>query len=497
MDEQLTLAIDRLGAQGDGIAALADGRQVFVSYTLPGERVRVSLAPGADRATLIAVEQASPDRVAPICPQFTRCGGCAVQHLSAARYLAWKRELVATAFAQRGLMRGGPPIIGTIPSPVSPKASLPPEVGAASRVSFPSPLVGEGKGGGDRRTAEVGTPPTPNPSPQGEGETRSSSDFARPENPETALAPIIAIPHNSRRRTTLAARRTAEGIITGYHAAGSHGVVAVDACPLLVSALARLLPQVPEIVGPLLGLGGEADVTLTATSGGGDMTVAGVRRPTPTVRAAIARAAEAAGLDRLTVEREMVYQLRAPSVDVAGVAVPLPPAAFLQASAAAEAALRDLVVGAVGKARRVADLFAGLGTFTLALGKRAEVLAVEGDAGHVAALEHAARVADGLKPLKTLRRDLFRDPMSARELKDFDAVVLDPPRAGAKAQAEALAASAVPTIVMVSCNPATLARDVRTLVDGGYSLAQVTPIDQFVFSAHVEVVAVLRKGKAR
>lgn len=416
-DELVNLAIERLGAQGDGIAVLEAGGQVFVPYTLPGERIRAALPPDSDRATLIAVERASPDRIVPVCPHFSRCGGCAVQHLSAAPYLAWKRELVATAFAQRGL--------------------------------------------------------------------------------DAPLAPIVAIPHTSRRRTTLAARRTAEGLIVGYHAAGSHEVVPIDACPLLVPALARLMPRVPEIVGPLLGPGDAADVTLTATTGGGDMTVTGVRRPTPTARAAMARAAEAAGLDRLTVEREMVYQLRAPAVRIAGVEVPLPPAAFLQASEAAEEVLRGLVVAAVGKARRVADLFAGLGTFALTLGRRAEVLAVEGDAAHIAALEHAARGAKGLKPLKTLRRDLFRDPISARELKDFDAVVLDPPRAGAKAQAEALAASTVPTIVMVSCNPATLARDVRTLVDGGYILAQVTPIDQFVYSAHVEAVAVLRKGRGR
>lgn len=413
MDEHLTLDIVRLGAQGDGIASAADGRQVFVPYALPGERVRVALAPGADRAVLLAVEQASGDRVPPVCAHFTRCGGCAIQHLGSERYLTWKRDLVAIAFAQRGL--DAPP------------------------------------------------------------------------------ASIIAIPHASRRRTTLAARRTARGVVVGYHAAGSHEVVPIARCPLLVPALARLLPRVPEIVGPLLAAGDAADVTLTATTGGGDMTVTGVRRPAATARASAAHAAEAAGLDRLTVERELVSQVRAPVVHIAGVDVPLPPSAFLQASEAAEEALRGLVAAAVGKARRVADLFAGLGTFTYALARRAEVLAVEGDAAHVAALAQAARGAKGLKPIKTLRRDLFRDPLSAREMKGFDAVVLDPPRAGAKSQADALATSAVPLIVMVSCNPATLARDVRTLVDGGYTLEQVTPIDQFVFSHHVEAVAVARR----
>ena len=146
---------------------------------------------------------------------------------------------------------------------------------------------------------------------------------------------------------------------------------------------------------------------------------------------------------------------------------------------------------AVGKAKRVADLFSGLGTFTFGLARRAKILAVDSDRALITALGDAARKAQGLKPIEARVRDLFHDPMSARELDDFDAAVFDPPRAGAKAQAEALAKSKVKTIVAVSCNPVTLARDIQILLDGGYKLGRVSPIDQFLFTAHIEAVAVL------
>jgi 23S rRNA (uracil1939-C5)-methyltransferase len=154
-----------------------------------------------------------------------------------------------------------------------------------------------------------------------------------------------------------------------------------------------------------------------------------------------------------------------------------------------------LVVAAIGKAKRVADLFCGVGTFAFPLARKARVLAVDGDAAAIAAVSAAARRAQGLKPIETKVRDLFQTPLSAKELEGSDAVVFDPPRAGAAAQAERLARCKVPTVIAVSCNPATLARDARTLVDGGYRLRAVTPIDQFRFSAHVEAVAVFERAR--
>jgi 23S rRNA (uracil1939-C5)-methyltransferase len=178
---------------------------------------------------------------------------------------------------------------------------------------------------------------------------------------------------------------------------------------------------------------------------------------------------------------------------LSGAQVTLPVGAFLQATRESETVLVELVKDGVGRAKHVADLFAGIGTFTFAVAKSAEVDAFEEDAEAVAALAEAARATPKLKPVRTFERDLFRVPLSAPELARYDAVVLDPPRAGAKAQAEALAGSKVPMIVMVSCNPGTCARDLRILVDGGYRITRVAPVDQFLFSPHVELVAVLER----
>jgi 23S rRNA (uracil1939-C5)-methyltransferase len=169
----------------------------------------------------------------------------------------------------------------------------------------------------------------------------------------------------------------------------------------------------------------------------------------------------------------------------------LPPGAFLQATAEGEAVLTQLVLEHVGKARNVADLFCGVGPFALRLAERARVAAADADAAAIAALREAAKTP-GLKPIAVEARDLFRHPLAPDELKSFDAVVFDPPRQGAEAQARQLAASRVPLIVAVSCNATTFARDARILADGGYRLASVTPVDQFRYSAHVEIVGALR-----
>jgi 23S rRNA (uracil1939-C5)-methyltransferase len=182
-----------------------------------------------------------------------------------------------------------------------------------------------------------------------------------------------------------------------------------------------------------------------------------------------------------------------PTVMLSGVEVSLPPGAFLQASRESEAVLARLVKEGVARSKRVADLFAGIGTFTFALAARAEVDAFEQDEAAIAALGHAARATPKLKPVRSFARDLFRAPLTARELAGYDAVVLDPPRAGAKAQVETLAASSAPKVVMVSCNPGTCARDLRLLIDGGYRITRVVPIDQFLFSPHIELVAVLER----
>jgi 23S rRNA (uracil1939-C5)-methyltransferase len=199
------------------------------------------------------------------------------------------------------------------------------------------------------------------------------------------------------------------------------------------------------------------------------------------------------GIARFMLNGDLIALRAKPALTFAGVSVALPPKAFVQAAPEAEAMMTNLVVAAAGKAKNVADLFCGIGTFTLPLARKARVLAVDGDRAAVAALKEAARHAQGTKVIEAKVRDLSREPLSRMELHPFDAVLFDPPRAGAKAQAEALAGSKVPVVIAVSCNPATLARDARILVDGGYRIERVSPIDQFVFSAQVEAIAVLRR----
>jgi 23S rRNA (uracil1939-C5)-methyltransferase len=214
---------------------------------------------------------------------------------------------------------------------------------------------------------------------------------------------------------------------------------------------------------------------------------------TPQLTAALARVAEARRLARITRHGELIAQRATPVIRIGRATLALPPGAFLQATVLGEETLARLVAEHVGAARSVADLFAGVGPFALRLAERARVLAADSDAGAIDALRRAAAATGGLKPVTAERRDLFRRPFVARELAGIEAVVFDPPRQGAEAQARELAKSRVPVIVAVSCNAATFARDVKILIDGGYRLDEVAPVDQFRYSAHVEIVARLTR----
>ena len=408
---ELEVRIERLGAQGDGLAQGPDG-PLFVPFTLPGELVKVAAEPGEPRAEALAILEPSPERVAPVCQYFGTCGGCALQHIEARAYLAWKREQVIAALASRGL--------------------------------------------------------------------------------EVPVGEVRAVPLASRRRAAFTLGRTARGVAFGYRAARSHAIVDIAACPVLNSSIVGRLPKLKSLLAPLLGGKREARVTVTEADQGLDVAVEGIR-PSAGLFAKLAATGARIGAARITIDGESVILAGEPSVTLSGAQVRLPPGAFLQASRESDAVLAGLVKSGVGRAKRVADLFAGIGTFTFALAGSAEVDAFEQDEAAIAALTGAARTTPKLKPVRTFSRDLFRAPLSARELARYDAVVLDPPRAGARAQAKALAASKVPKVVMVSCNPGTCARDLRILVDGGYRITRVVPVDQFLFSPHIELVAELEK----
>ena len=300
---------------------------------------------------------------------------------------------------------------------------------------------------------------------------------------------VATSPPRSRRRATVAARKTKGGALVGFHARGSDVIIPVPGCILLHPSLMALFPAV-EALAVAGGSRSQAlAVTLTHSLTGPDVRVEGGKPLDAALRMDLARLAERFALARLTWGDETVALRAMPEQAFGPARVQMPPAAFLQATDAGEAMLVRAVKQALIPQKRVADLFAGMGTFALPLAETAEVAAYEGEAAVVAALDKAARATPGLKRIAAEKRDLFRRPLEPDELRGLTGVVIDPPRAGAEAQVQRLAASAVPVIAMVSCNPATFARDARILLAGGYALEWVQVVDQFRWSHHVELVA--------
>jgi 23S rRNA (uracil1939-C5)-methyltransferase len=401
------LTISRLGIRGDGVADTPAGA-VYVPYTLPGEVVEVEPFPGhPDRRHLLRVETASPERIAPVCPHFTVCGGCQTQHWDFAKYLSWKRNLVVDALA-----------------------------------GFDAPID-----------------------------------------------EIIDAHGEGRRRVVLHARRSQKDVLeVGFAAYRAHHIVSIDRCPVLAPSLDGSIPVAWALAEALGAMKKPLDIQVTASDAGLDVDVRGSGGLPPSRASALVRLAEMHKLARLTRHGEFIAQRTTPTVWIGKATVPLPPGSFQQATRAGEETLARLVGEHAGKAKQVADLFCGVGPFALRLAERARVIAVDTDAAAVASLAEGAKTPS-LKPIETHTRDLFRRPFLPDELKRCDAVVFDPPRQGAEAQARELARSKVPVVIAVSCNVTTFARDARILVDGGYKLKAVTPVDQFRHSAHVEIVA--------
>ena len=304
------------------------------------------------------------------------------------------------------------------------------------------------------------------------------------------VAPLVDAHGAGRRRITVHARLGTHDILkVGFAAAGSHDIVPIDRCPILDPALSGALEAAWALAEPMTGIGKPLDIQVTATKGGLDIDVRGSGPLPPAMVSTLSRLAEQHRLARLTRHGELVLVRNAPDIAIGSAQVTLPPGSFLQATAAGEETLASLVAGHVGKAKHIADLFCGVGPFALRLAAKARIAAFDSDAGAVTALQKAASATSGLKPVKAEARDLFRRPLMPPELRDYDAVVFDPPRQGAQAIATQLAASKVPVVIAVSCNAATFARDARILVDGGYRLEGVSPVDQFKYTPHVELVA--------
>lgn len=315
---------------------------------------------------------------------------------------------------------------------------------------------------------------------------------------EAEVAPLIACAPQSRRRAVFAAENTSNGFHLGFNKAQSHDLVAIEMCSVLVPTIIDKLPELQRL-GAILAAGRPTrfKMIVLATDNGLDITIEDLNTLSDEMRKAAIRYVVAEGFARLTFKDELLIETKSPNITFGDVVVKAPAGGFLQAVASAEDAMAALVGKHFKSSKMIVDLFAGSGTFALRLAKKARVYAVEFDAPALNALEHAKRFATGLKPLTHERRDLFRRPLLPRELLDYDAVVFDPPRAGAEAQCKSLAKSKIAKIAAVSCNPQTLARDLKTLVEGGYSIDSITPIDQFLWSPHVEVVALLSKKVRR
>lgn len=300
-----------------------------------------------------------------------------------------------------------------------------------------------------------------------------------------------------RRRVVLHVRRIDGMVRAGFMEAGTHRLVPIERCPITVPGLGRAT-KVAEALGELVIKGDKPlDAAITATSAGLDVDLRGSGRPSDRLTQNLILSAQNLDIARLSVHGDVLVERRAPILAMGRSQPILPPGAFLQATAHGEEFLAREVVAAASGAKRVADLFSGIGPFALRLAARAEVHAVEGQAAMLTALDRAARETPGLRRVTTEVRDLFRRPLLPPELDRFDAVVLDPPRQGAEAQVRQLSASSLERVIMVSCDAGTFARDAATLVASGFLLKRVVPVDQFKWSPHVEIVGVFERPATR
>jgi 23S rRNA (uracil1939-C5)-methyltransferase len=296
-----------------------------------------------------------------------------------------------------------------------------------------------------------------------------------------------------RRRAVLHARRGGkQALVVGFTGRRSHHVIPIDRCPIFAPSLDRALSVAVKLAEPLEPGGKPLDLHFTATDDGLDVDIRGSGPLGPEATAAVAYVARQENIARVTRHGEMVAQLREPFIKIGKANVVPPAGAFLQPTVAGEETLARLVLESVGNAKRVADLFCGLGTFALRLAENAHVLAIDSDEDAIAALKKA-KGAPGLRPIDTLTRDLFRSPLTAGEIVPCKVVVLDPPRQGAEAQVRELGHSGANRVIYVSCSPSSFARDAAILVGAGFTLARVVPVDQFRYSAHVELVGTFER----
>ncbi len=420
--------ITRLGADGDGVAALPDGTPLYIPYTLPGEELsaRVLVKRGEGFAAIAERRLAdSPDRAIPPCPHFGVCGGCSMQHLADPAYTAWKAALVVAALRRAGFDTPDPPLLRTAP--------------------------------------------------------------------------------RTRRRMDLALRRRGAVVTVGLHAARSDNLVDLQACEILDPTLFALVTDLRTTLRGLTCFRREGSAIVNLLDSGPDLLLRLDAAPDAGDRSRLAALAERHAAPRISCAvgprdaPEIVAMRYRAQTAFSGVLVSPPPGAFMQASRAGEAAIVAAVLAGL-PARLparvpIVELYAGCGTLTFALAQRGRVLAFEGDAASAASLREAANNTGRAGRVEVATRDLVRQPLSVKDFERTPAIVLDPPHTGAPVQMQAIAASGVPCVIYVSCNPVALTRDAQMLATAGYRLASVVAIDQFLWSARVESVSVFTRDK--
>ncbi|MDB4245332.1 class I SAM-dependent RNA methyltransferase, partial [Amylibacter sp.] len=322
---------------------------------------------------------------------------------------------------------------------------------------------------------------------------RKTQDALSQVNLHPEFRPIINSKAGSRRRATFAAKRTKKGALVGFHGRASDVIIEISECPISDPILLSGMPAFSQFA--ILGSSRKAVLRISATVSGNslDVKIDNGKKLSATEISKFAQICNQFKILRLMWNDDVIAQSNPPSQKM-GLADVIPPSgAFLQATKSGEAALIKTVLEIIGPSKRVVDLFAGCGTFALPISSKATVHALEGDANMIAALDSGWRAAGGLHDIKSETRDLFRRPLMPDEFKKIDAIVIDPPRAGAVSQVVEIAKANVGRIAFVSCNPATFARDASILCNNGYNLDWVQVIDQFLWNPHIELVAQFTK----
>ena len=414
------ITINEIGGRGDGLTDL-NGKTIYIPYSAPGDVIDAKI--NGSKGRLRHIHQKSDHRIDAICPYFTKCGGCSLQHINATYYREWKEGLIRTALENQGLSN-------------------------------------------------------------------------------IEIAPMIISPLSSRRRTTFQAIGRGDGqIVFGYAEKGSHNLIDIHDCPILMPDIKALIEPTKKLISGLLKKNEKKTVSMTMGDNGIDLVLKGKGDVDLNLRMDLAEFAKKNDLARISwyntssknTRYELLAERRKPFVTIEGQKVFFPEGSFLQATKEGQDALIHAMLDGIKGANRVADLFSGCGTFSIAAAKSANVHAVENNEEMLTALKVSANQMSGIKQVSTELRDLFLRPLLPHELNQYDVAIIDPPRAGAKHQMAEILHSDIKKLVMISCNPITFARDVQSLTDAGYKMGAVTPVDQFLYSPHLEIISIFEK----